>query len=221
MNMKIGIITGCSRGIGLAAAKLLIDNPNFKIIGTSTSGNCPISRSNFKCLQLNLSDSKSISDFVEEIDNLSIDFLINNAGILLEKWNESAINMEQLRQTFDVNLFGTIELTEKLLPNINEKGKIINVTSDWGSFSEQCFDEFQPHYKMSKSGLNMYTKLLAKRLENKKIIVSSLDPGWTQTDMGGKEANRKPNDVANDILNLINSAVKTGQFWHKGKIREW
>ena len=219
--MKIGIITGCSRGIGLATTKLLTDNPNFKVIGTSTSGDCSISELNFKCHQLNLSDSKSISDFAEEINNLRIDFLINNAGVLIEKWNESEINIEQLRQTFDVNLFGTIELTEKLLPNINEKGKIINITSDWGSFSEQSFDEFQPHYKMSKSALNMYTKLLAKRTENEKIIVASLDPGWTQTDMGGKEANRKPNDVANDILNLINRTVKTGQFWHKGKIREW
>ncbi|PHN99514.1 SDR family oxidoreductase, partial [Rhodobacteraceae bacterium 4F10] len=124
-------------------------------------------------------------------------------------------------QTFNVNLFGTIEITEKLIPNFKKDGQIVNITSDWGSFSEKNFDEFQPHYKMSKVALNMYTKLLAKRLEKQQIIVSALDPGWTQTDMGGNEASRKPNDVATDVRNLITNNSKSGYFWHQGNIREW
>ena len=219
--MKTGIITGCSRGIGLATADLLTDNNNIKIIGTSTSGNCPISKSNFKCYKLNLSENDSIKNFIDIIRNTKIDFLVNNAGVLLENWNEAAINIDYLKQTFNVNLFGTIELTEKLISNFNENGQIINITSDWGSFSEKNFDEFQPHYKMSKSALNMYTKLLAKRLEKQNIIVSSLDPGWTQTDMGGSDASRKPKEVANDIKDLLNKIPESGNFWHQGKIREW
>lgn len=74
---------------------------------------------------------------------------------------------------------------------------------------------------MSKAALNMYTKLLSKRLEHQNIIVSSLDPGWTQTDMGGKIAPRLPRDVAKDILNLLNNNVESGKFWHQGKIRKW
>jgi len=158
---------------------------------------------------------------IKQIGNVKIDFLINNAGILIEKWDVLDINMQQLKKTFNVNVFGTIELTEKLLPRLNSKAHIINITSDWGSFSELNFDAFQPHYKMSKASLNMYTKLLAKRLEEKHIKVSSLDLGWTQTDMGGKGAPRLPKDVANDILNLLNKDVKSGQFWHQGKVREW
>ena len=218
--MKTGIITGCSRGIGFATVDLLTDN-NIKVIGTSTSGSCSISKPNFECYSLNLAESKSIEKFINIIGNRKIDFLINNAGVLLEKWNESAINLEYLRQTFDVNLFGTIELTEKLIRNFNKNGQIINITSDWGSFSEMNFDKFQPHYKMSKSALNMYTKLLAKRLEKQNVIVSSLDPGWTQTDMGGSDATRKPKEVANDIMNLLNKSPESGNFWHQGKIRKW
>jgi len=218
--MKTGIITGCSRGIGLATAKLLIEDNNIELIGTSTSGKHSISKPNFTGYQLNLSESESIYNFVAN-NNLKIDFLINNAAILLEKWDEPKINIEQLKQTFNVNLFGVIELTEKLLPNFNTNGHIINITSDWGSFSEPNFDEFQPHYKMSKAALNMYTKLLAKRLEPQNITVSSLDPGWTQTDMGGNEASRKPKDVANDIKNLLNSTPNSGLFWHQGKVRSW
>ncbi|WP_435262053.1 SDR family NAD(P)-dependent oxidoreductase [Tenacibaculum sp. nBUS_03] len=182
--MKIGVITGCSKGIGFSTADLLTNNDNVKIIGTSTSKNCSISKLNFECFKLNLSESKSINEFVKIIGNMKIDFLIKNAGILLENWNVSKINLDLLKQTFDINLFGTIELTEKLVPNFNTNGQIINVTSRWGSFSEKNFDEFQPHYKMSKTALNMYTKLLAKRLDSQSITVSSFDPGWTQTDMG-------------------------------------
>lgn len=219
--MKKGIITGSSRGIGLATVELLINNSNVKVIGSSTTGNHTLTRPNFECLKLDLSNSDSISEFVENLGNLKLDFLINNAGILIEKWDASKINLEQLKQTFDTNVFGTIELTEKLIPRLNPKANIINITSDWGSFSELNFDEFQPHYKMSKAALNMYTKLLAKRLESQNITVSSLDPGWTQTDMGGKEASRRPEEVAQDILNLLHRNLKTGQFWHRGKIRNW
>lgn len=219
--MKSGIVTGSSRGIGLATAELLTKNGDTKVIGSSTSGNQTLNQPNFQCLQLDLFSSDSIADFIASLGNIKLDFLINNAGVLLEKWDASAINMKQLKQTFATNVFGTIELTEKLLPRLNTKAHIINITSDWGSFSELNFDEFQPHYKMSKAALNMYTKLLAKRLEEKHIKVSSLDPGWTQTDMGGKIAPRFPKDVAEDILNLLNNEVETGKFWHQGKIRPW
>lgn len=219
--MKYGIVTGSSRGIGLATVELLTKNANTQIIGSSTSGNHTLNQPNFQCLKLDLSNNISIDKFIRSLGNIKLDFLINNAGILLEKWDASVINMEQLKQTFNINLFGTIELTEKVLHRLNAKAHIINITSDWGSFSEFNFDEFQPHYKMSKAALNMYTKLLAKRLESQNITVSSLDPGWTQTDMGGKVAPRLPKDVAGDIFNLLNNDVDSGQFWHKGKIRSW
>ncbi|OWW24475.1 SDR family oxidoreductase [Zobellia sp. OII3] len=219
--MKHGIVTGSSRGIGLATAEFLTKNADTHVIGSSTSGNQTLNQPNFQCLKLDLSSSDSIDKFVETLVDIKLDFLINNAGILLEKWDASKINMEQLKKTFDINVFGTIKLTEKLLPLFKSNAHIINITSDWGSFSEQNFDAFQPHYKMSKAALNMYTKLLAKRLERNNITVSSIDPGWTQTDMGGKIAPRLPKDVAEDILNLLNNEVETGKFWHQGKIRPW
>lgn len=219
--MKYGIVTGSSRGIGLATVEILCNQSDFKVIGSSTTGNNPLDNANFKCLKLDLVNSDSITKFVENLKDVELDFIVNNAGILLEKWDASAINMKQLKQTFAINVFGTIELTEKLLPKLNAKAHIINITSDWGSFSELNFDEFQPHYKMSKATLNMYSKLLAKRLENHDITVSSLDPGWTQTDMGGKVAPRLPKDVAADILSLLNNEVETGKIWHQGKVRQW
>ena len=219
--MKTGLITGCSRGIGQAIASLLIEEEHLNIIGTSTSGTSSLSTTNFKCFPLNLAQSDSIAAFARELAGVTFDFVINNAAILLEDWNESTVDMEQLKKTFDVNLFGTIELTELLLPLLNDGAHIINISSDWGSFSENNFDAFQPHYKMSKAALNMYTKLLAKRLESRNIMVSSMDPGWTQTDMGGEEASRQPSEVAEDVKNLLERTSDSGLFWHQGKVRAW
>ncbi len=219
--IKYGIITGSSRGIGLATAQLLLQNDNTEVIGTSTSGQSDIKAQHFKCLPLELSDETSIHNFVRHIGDRKIDFLINNAAILVEDWHRPEINLQQLRKTFEVNLFGTISLTEALLPQFNTNAHIINITSNWGAFSDPNFDQYQPHYKMSKVALNMYTRLLAKRLEEKYITVSSLDPGWVKSDMGGDNANRHPETVAQEILQLLKTKVKTGQFWHQGKIRNW
>jgi NAD(P)-dependent dehydrogenase (short-subunit alcohol dehydrogenase family) len=82
---------------------------------------------------------------------MRFDGLINNAAVLLEDWNDPVIDMKQLRQTFEVNVFGTIALTEQLLPLMNPGAHIINIGSGWGSFSEKGFDASVPHYKMSKS----------------------------------------------------------------------
>ncbi len=220
-EVKRVIITGSSRGIGLAITRKLLHQNSMEIFGTSTSGLHSLKSENFKCYSLNLGDTGSIDDFVEIIKNKQFDYLINNAGILLEKWENPEIDFDQLEETFKVNLFGTIRLTEGLLPQINPNGHIINITSDWGTFSESNFDEFQPHYKMSKAALNMYTKLLSKRLDRIGIRVSSFDPGWVQTDMGGSAASRTPNDVANDLVKLLEQEVESGKFWYKGKVRKW
>ncbi|MHA7110270.1 SDR family NAD(P)-dependent oxidoreductase [Sunxiuqinia elliptica] len=219
--MKRIIITGASRGIGLAVVKLLLQEGDCEVIGTSVSGNHSIEAPNFTCYSLDLEVDAAVDEFAEKIKLLEFDYLINNAGVLLEQGNNSAIDFQQLEQTFSVNLFGIIRLTEHLLSEIQEGGHIIQVTSNWGSFSDADFDACQPHYKMSKAALNMYTKLLAKRLEPKGIIVSSFDPGWVKTDMGGPEANRTAETVAKELIDLMIGKVETGNFWYKGRTRPW
>lgn len=102
--MKTGIVTGCNRGIGLATVELLIKSPKSRVIGSSTSGNNPLDYSNFKCLKLDLSVNYSIDDFIRNIGDIKLDYLINNAAVLIEKWDASEIKMEQLRKTFDINV---------------------------------------------------------------------------------------------------------------------
>ena len=91
-----------------------------------------------------------------------------------------------------------------------------------GSFSENMNDGYAPAYRISKAALNMYTHTRSKSLKEQNIILSSIDPGWVKTDMGGKEAQREPEEAAEDIYNLaIRDDIETGQFWRQGKKRSW
>src|SRR5688572_7962356 len=222
-NLKNIIVTGASRGIGKATVLELIHRTKYFITGTSTTGTAPYTHEHFNCIPLRLDHHESIVAAVEKIKkaNIKIHGIINNAAILLEEWDNPSINMQQLKQTFNTNVFGTIEFTESLLSLVENNSHIINLSSGWGAFNDPWFDDTAPHYKMSKASVNMYTMLLAKRLESRKIIVSAIDPGWVKTDMGTKNASRKPEEVAVEIVDLLESKVESGKFWHKGKIRSW
>lgn len=219
--MKHAIITGSSRGIGLDLSKVLIHLKDFKIIESSTSGKHPHKANNFECYPLDLNDANSIKEFVGNVQHLKIDYLFNNAGILLDSSVNPGIDFQKLDQTFSVNLFGTIQLTELLLPHLNKNAHIINISSGWGSFSERNFDAFKPHYKMSKAALNMHSKLLSERLKSTGIKVSAFDPGWVKTDMGGANADRTSEEVADELADLMDCNIETGKFWYNGKNRRW
>lgn len=196
--MNTLVITGISRGIGLATAQLFLAN-NWSVIGTSTSGHTPLKHKNLKIHTLNLADSEQIKHFATQLTN--IDVLINNAAVLLENWQEEKISLNQLKETFAINVFGTIDLTEQCLPKLTPRGQIINISSGWGTFSSNSSASV-PHYKMSKACLNMYTLLLAKRLPE--IVVSSFDPGWVKTDMGTLDAPKPPAQTAHELYELVN-----------------
>lgn len=217
------VITGCSRGIGHAIATKFLETGNYYVIGTSTSGQSPLQHDNFMCYPLSLNNENSITNFATILNkNYSqIHGLINNAAILLEDETNTKINMNKLESTFSVNLFGTINLTEQLLELFSDNGRIINISSNWGSFSDPNFSAFHPHYKMSKAALNMYSKLLAERLLAQKIIIAAYEPGWVKTDMGGMNAARDPLDVGQDILELFKKDISSGYFWQSQGARDW
>ncbi len=224
-GMKTALVTGASRGIGFAIAQKFL-NEGYFVIGTSTDGIIKINSENFVSFSLDLSNKESIEEASRKLINARhrIDVLVNNAGVLHEKGNPVKIEMETLRSTLEVNLFGTIDFTEHMLPLLNEGAYIVNISSQMGSFQTFSLGERSagsyPSYRISKAALNMYTHVLSGRLCDTATILS-IDPGWVRTDMGGPLGERNPEDVAEDVYNLINRKIETGKFWHKGEIREW
>lgn len=220
--MKIVVITGVSRGIGRATAERFLKNGDF-VIGTSTSGESSIEHKNLTVLQLDLANLESIETCAKSIEAMGkkIDILINNAGIWSGKDDVSAIDIDDLRKVLEVNLIGTVDLTERVIPFMRQGGHVVSVSSRAGSFTYvQKGNARHVDYNISKVALNMAMLMLGIRLKGK-ITVSSVHPGWVKTDMGGSDADLTPEESAEDIFTLANSQVETGQFWFKGEKFPW
>ncbi|MFA6158694.1 MAG: SDR family NAD(P)-dependent oxidoreductase [Candidatus Paceibacterota bacterium] len=224
--MKTALVTGISKGIGLALAKKL-QTEGFHVMGTIYTGAKPVGHGEWDVFDLDLSSSESVARCAGDIiaSGAQIDILINNAGALLDEDDTSVIT-DKLRRTLEINVIGTIDLTERLLPCVKAGGHIVNVSSTAASLEQtghpgSHFPGHYPSYKISKAALNMYTRTLALRLKETGIVVSSAHPGWTRTDMGGPEADITPEEAAENIYEVAISRGETGQFWFKDKKLPW
>jgi len=221
------VITGVGRGIGLATAKKFLKE-GWTVIGTLHKTPSSFDNPRFVGVELDLSSPASIDRAVLDIGRKTekIDVLVNNAGIILDA-KDPVADAEKVRGTLAVNVVGIIDFTEKLVPRFAAGTHVINIDSNYGSFSLPIDDETSTGYRISKAALNMYTRTLAFRLKEKGTIVSSLDPGWVQTDMGNAVASeiekpdRTPDEAADDIYKLARATVPSGRFWRFGEEREW
>lgn len=227
--MKTVLITGTGKGIGHATAELFLAE-GWRVIGTYARDKGTIKSPNYSEIKLDLRSKASIADAARNTAKLvpQIDVLINNAGIAPDALNTDA-DIDKIRATFEINVFGLIDLTERVLPLLKNGGHIVNVSSRYGSFAFEIADAYATGYRMSKAALNMYTRMLAFRLHDKKIRVSAIHPGWVKTDMGnaGVEPNdterpdREPKEAAAEIYKLATRNAESGQFWFKGEKFEW
>lgn len=218
-NRKTVLITGVSKGIGKSLTKKMLAD-NYFVIGTSRQGNLKVFESeNFYPLALDLTNPESIETAQKTIvDNFPhIDILINNAGVGPDLGNQEP-DRKLFAQTFEVNVSGTVFFTEPIIKLIPENGKIINISSRMGSMDE-CETSDSIAYRMSKSALNMYTKILTNRLKGK-IKVASVHPGWVKTTI--RESNLvngtlTPEESAARIFSFIKSDFESGMFWNAEK----
>ena len=218
--MKIVLITGVKRGIGEALAKKFLAE-GFFVIGTSTDGTSKIKNKNLLVFRMNLLNPNSIEQCVKKISGLKkkIDIFINNAGTWRPSRKDPKKNMQAFREVMDINLLGPIDFTERLLLRLNKGAHIINISSRQGAFAYPLGTSHKS-YKISKAGLNMYTRALSYELHGE-AIVSSVHPGAVVTDMAANDANMTAEKAAKYIYKLSISKPKTGQFWFKGKIFPW
>ena len=224
--MQTALITGVGKGIGKALAIKFL-NEGYAVIGTSIGGILDYSNKNLRVFTLDLRLTESIAEAVSNTAKIGtkIDFVINNAGVLLDE-EENAVIPEKLRQTLEVNLIGSADFTERILPFVKPGGHIIFISSTAGSIERtgqalNHWPNLYPAYKISKAAINMYMRTLALRLKAQNIVVSSVHPGWVKTEMGGEEAEIFPEESANWIYKIAVSRPETGQFWFQDKKLPW
>jgi NAD(P)-dependent dehydrogenase (short-subunit alcohol dehydrogenase family) len=213
-NNKIVLITGANSGIGNALAEKLIAE-NYFVIGTSRNGKIEnISSENLFVIALDLTNQSSIENANSIIRNKfkGIDILVNNAGIAPDL-DKIKPDLESLKLTFETNVFGLVNFTETILDFVNENGKILNISSIMATLNQVSKID-STAYRMSKSALNMYTKTLAARLNDKNINVNSIHPGWVQTKLSTEGAPLTTEFSANGIFKLLETEMETGTFWN-------
>lgn len=224
--MRTVLITGASRGIGLALAEKFLSE-GWRVIGTSLSVRDVPTHENLEMYTLDLRLDESIRNFVSAVQasGQSIDVLINNAGVLLDE-DSRRLKIPELRETLEVNLIGTASLTEQLEPLVPAGGHIMFISSTAGSFERSSkaasHSPFHyPAYKISKAALNMYVVTLSHELTERDVTVSAIHPGWVRTDMGGDEADLTPAESAERIYARAIDRPETGGFWFGLKRQDW
>jgi NAD(P)-dependent dehydrogenase (short-subunit alcohol dehydrogenase family) len=215
MIKKKVLITGPSKGIGLAVAKRLLSG-GYLVIGSSRSGYIEhVQHENFHPIALDVTNIESVKKAYQEISDRfdQLDIIINNAGIGPDL-NQKTLQITSFDETFEVNVKGVVLFTETFLAKIVEKGSVIMISSKMSSI-DKCIDSDSVGYRTSKSALNMYTKILANRL-SESIKVVAVHPGYVKTqisEIAMINGRLTPEQSAENIFSFLKSDYKTGSFW--------
>lgn len=179
---KTVLVTGGSSGIGLLVASKLHEN-GYQVIGTSRDPEKHQSRLPFKLLPLDLNDDHSITSFGKQLFSQikQLDVLINNAGYLVNGLAEET-SIALGRQQFETNFWGTVKLTNELLPYFRRQkhGKIITLGSLLGLVGLPNVS----YYAASKHALEGYFKSLRFELNQFNIKVVMVEPMSFKTNIG-------------------------------------
>ena len=215
---KTIIVTGASRGIGHEIVKIA-EKKGHRVY--SISRNIKALKESYFLYprEVDLVDENSIDKFCNEIKNegLQVDALINNAGAFLNKPFEK-ISKKEFEYIFQVNVFGLSSITRKVLPIIDSKGHIVNITSMGGINGAAKFDGLSA-YSSSKGAVNILTELLAEEYKEKGPSFNALAFGAVQTEMleeafPGLKAPISAKEIADFILDFS----LQGQKYFNGKI---
>ena len=175
------LITGASSGFGLLIAKKLHES-GFQVIGTSRNPEKYQAKLPFKLLALDIADDHSIESFGKQLfrEINKLDVLINNAGYMVTGLAEET-SIETGKQQFETNFWGTVKLTNELLPYFRKQkhGKIITVRSMLGLVSLPNV----AYYAASKHALEGYFKALRLELNQFNIQVSMVEPSAFKTNI--------------------------------------
>lgn len=232
-NKKVALVTGANKGIGFELAKELAFLGHIVILtsrdeskGKLAVKNISLPNIHFHKLDINSdSDIDKLYAFVEKKFG-KLDILINNSGILVDFYKDILnVNREELRETLETNVIGTLRVSQKFIPLMkkNNYGRILNVSSGYGQLSGSPDGIFCPAYRVSKTALNMVTKLLAKSVSGSNILINCACPGWVRTDMGGKNAELSIEEGANNLiwLSLLPDKGPSGKYFIKKKEESW
>jgi NAD(P)-dependent dehydrogenase (short-subunit alcohol dehydrogenase family) len=215
---QVVVISGAAQGIGLAAAKLvhergghvvLLDVLEEKLQGIKTE----LSLDADQIHQIDVGNADSVKSTIAVIEKKygQIHALINTAGIVgPTNTGTELIDWADFERTVRINLFGTIWLTQAVLPLMKEKkyGRIVHVTSIAGKEGNPGMSP----YNTSKSGMIGYVKGVAKEVAPLGITVNALAPAVISTPMNA--------DTSDETLKYMISRIPMGRVGQADEVAE-
>ena len=208
---KTAIVTGGSRGIGLAIARALITSDvNVMITGTKQQ---PLTEAVRGLGAMAMAQTADVRDYpsVERAFNAAaahfggIDILINNAGVGVFT-PVADMSVEQWHAVIDTNLTGVFYCCRAVLPHLKKRGGgwIVNISS---LAAKNAFPEAAA-YCASKSGLNAFSEALMQEVRHDGVRVAYVMPGSVNTNFGGHQTagadwKLSPDDVAEVVVDLL------------------
>jgi NAD(P)-dependent dehydrogenase (short-subunit alcohol dehydrogenase family) len=217
------IITGANRGLGLGFVEHYLKS-GYIVVATCRDLSkaeklkdlLKVYKENLQIEILDLSDETDIRQFYEKIKSKKIVFnvVISNAGICIEEdfgqWTAATFE-----SNFRINTIGPALFSQIITPFLNKGSKLVNISSGMGSIELNINpDAGLDAYAISKAALNILTKRLASKLQDKGIAVFAMNPGWVKTDMGGQAAPTFINEAISNMVKTIENLTiaHTGQF---------
>ena len=232
--MKIALITGANRSIGLETAKQLSKKGVFVYLGTRDleKGQAVVhdlnenGYENIKPIKIDVTKLDTILNAKNSIEKEQgkLDILINNAGIS-RGFPESVLttSIEEIQEVFNTNYFGTISVTQTFMELLqkSENPRISNITSGLGSLNLHSDPNWKYYnvklasYVPSKALVNAYTILLAYELKDTMFKVNAIDPGYTATDFNHHSGPGTLESAAAFIVRhtLTDENAPTGKFF--------
>ena len=230
-TMKTVLITGANKSIGFETAKQLLDLGYYVYLGSrdlekGAAAVAQLNSKNVEPIKIDVSDAQSVTEARKIIGGKidSLDVLINNAGISGGfPQSPSTTTIETMREVFDTNFFGAIQVTNAFMDLLKKSDapRIVNVTSGLGSLtlhndpSWKFYNFKSAAYGPSKTALNAYTITLAFELKDTAFKVNVVDPGYTATDFNHHNGPRNVTDAAKDIVKFatLDESGPTGKFF--------
>jgi NAD(P)-dependent dehydrogenase (short-subunit alcohol dehydrogenase family) len=239
IQKKIALVTGANKGLGLEISRQL-SRQDIKVVITArnaTKGQIAADRLlqagldvEFHYLDVAKTETINLIRYYLDKTYGKLDILINNAGVCLDRSQQpSEVNLDIIRQTFEINFFGVVAITQGLLPLIHKSdaGRIVNISSGRGSLSQHSDPDYNYAktlaYNSSKTALNSFTVMLAAELKDTAIKVNSADPDWCRTDMGGENATHSVEEGVDTPIWLatLPDDGYTGGFFNSRKMIPW
>jgi NAD(P)-dependent dehydrogenase (short-subunit alcohol dehydrogenase family) len=216
----VALITGASKGIGRETARRLSALGMTVLIGArdpargrQAAAELAADGADIRFLPLDVTDAQSVKSAAVRIkdDFQRLDVLVNNAAVLIDaEATVPEVTVEQMRQTYETNVFGVVALTHALLPLLRRSAapRIVNLSSGLGSMTANVedFERLASYqrlaYGSSKAALNAVTVLYANALRDHGFKVNAADPGYVATDINGHRGYRTVEQGAEIVVRM-------------------